>query len=336
MDVTKIAASELGSAARGDADLDVLELTDESFDALSQVGPARVVALAANSLSAKNFERLLALRLPRLRRLKLLYSVDGPARMAALGGSTLAEPVQQLIFVGPTGGGGSTQKLVDSPLFARLQALELLDGDAGDASCEALAAAAAKGHLRALSFGRHNFGLPDGVSNSGVTCAGVRALVLATALQKLERLDVALTDIDAALSAALVRSPLARFVYLFPGLIGARRAAPAGGASFEFRGMRLAVDGAPEGPYTGTIVTSDGQRIDGCGPGGVYSDDGRSLAIPVWERGQSFVRVLSAGRSLDLPGRARGSLSLYSFDGRTAGGVASLEESPMPFEAVLA
>ena len=336
MDATQIAASELGSAARGDADLDVLELTDESFDALSEVSSARVVALAANSLSAKNFDRLLALRLPRLRRLKLLYSVDGPARMAALGASALAEQVHHLIFVGPTGGGESTQKLVGGPLFPRLQALELLDGDAGDASCEVLAAAAAKAHLRALSFGRHNFGLPGGASNSEVTCAGVRALVGAAPLQALERLDVALTGIDAALSSALIGSPLARFVYLFPGLIAARRAAPKGAASFEFRGAKLAVDGAPEGPYTGTIVTSDGQRIDGCGPGGVYSDDGTSLAIPVWDRGHSFVRVLSPGRSTDLSRRTRGSLALYSFDGRRARGIASLEESPAPFEVGLA
>ncbi len=342
MALTSIAATELADLdASGSDDLRVRYLEDAQLPDLDGF-EGRIASLGTSDLSAKGLQRLMKKSLPKLTSLEFSYGKLDSATLSALGSSPLVEHVKSLVLRGALGGAAGISALTATPLFARLEALELSDGDIGDDGCAVLAQAAPRGKLKRLGLGRSNFGSAGDASNSKVDSKGLARLVAAPALASLEELAVSMPIIDAELAATLVGSPLARFVYLFPGSYQTRREAPKGGAWFTFQGENQMPAGPPDGAYFGKTTLSNAKVVEGSGGSGVFSDDGRYAAIPVWEkdsRGQftnkSFVRLISlqSGAGADLEPRATGSLALYAMDGKSVRGIANLEDERTAFEA---
>ena len=344
MTALMVSASDLATLDPHDPQpLRIFSAGPDDLASLRLPAARRLVSLGAQWLDAPALQALFALDLPNLSRLSFIGGALDPAALAALGRSPVTAQVTSLVLTGPVGGGPAAESLAGSPLFARLESLEFADGDCGDAGCLALARAAERGRLRHLVFGRFKFGIPGDVNNSEVTCRGVEHLLGSAALAGLEELKVALVAIEAPLARKLLGSPLARFVWLFPGSWTTRREAPAGGGCFEFQASGELPDGPPEGPYHGRATLSDGRSFEGCGGGAVFSADGSLVAFPVWERrhgalvSRSRVRVvrLGGGAVTDLPETVPGSLTLFSLEADRVRGVASLEDGPVPFEGAL-
>jgi hypothetical protein len=94
--------------------------------------------------------------------------------------------------------------------------------------------------------------------------------------------------------------------------------------------------------FIGETTLSSGQVIAHSTGGGVFSADGRHVAVPIWQqdgRGHytknSSVRIVSlaTGASRDLAPVVEGSLTLYSLDSGAVCGVSNLEEKPADFAA---
>ena len=241
-----VLAADLTSRAPNPAEeLAVNFVTDAEVAQLSGPHAPQIVSLSANSLGPAALLALGKLALPRLRALDLAWCLNDPGAVAAFFAAPLARSVRDLTLRGPAGGPEGVRRLATSPVFAHLESLEFSGGDLGDEGCVVLAAAAGKAALRRLAMGRAQFGLPGDASNSEVTSAGCAALVAAPALARLEAFSVALTAIDERLAKALVGSPLAPFVHLFPGSWATRREAPTGGGWFDFKASGVMPAGPP-------------------------------------------------------------------------------------------
>lgn len=343
MALQTVAASALSTLAADEhQDLSVIDLSPAELGELASPVTGRIVSLTAAVLGEPGLRTLAGKSLPRLRKLTLAYCALDPAGMTALGASALARPVRWLTLGGPSGGAATIGALTATPLFAALEQLDFYDGDLGDDGCAALAEGASRGKLRRLALGRPVFGAAGDASNGLVGCKGVARLVAEPALAALEDLGVSMPEIDAELARALLGSPLARFVYLFPGSWKTRREAPTGGASFTFQAAHEMPVGPPGGAFFGTTTLSTGLVVPDSGGSGIFSADGLFAALPIWQKdahgkwtGKSFVRLitLASGASEDLSPSAQGSLALYSFEGGKVRGIANLEDAPAPFEA---
>jgi hypothetical protein len=125
--------------------------------------------------------------------------------------------------LGPNG----ARALASSPSLASLQALDLEGNEITDAGAAALSASSGLPSLRKLKLGHQGFGIRGHAARNSIGPAGATALATSPHLA-LDQLDLPLYEIDAALAAALVTSPLRRWLYLFPGSVDSSRASPDG------------------------------------------------------------------------------------------------------------
>ncbi len=244
----------------------------------------------------------------------------GDAGVAAIAGAAGARALQTLSLESAGVGPAGARAIAQSDHLGAVTTLDLEGNDIGDDGARALAASKSLPALRVLKLGHSGFGERGHAARNGITARGAAAIATSKSLASLTELGLPLYDIDAALAAALVGSPLARFLFLSPGAVEGARASPDGALTAR---VSCDVEVWPDGPRAGILELSGGARVPDCGPSMVWSADSRLLAVARWPKGKKgyadrcqvlLVRADGKTAALDSDYPA---LALWAFDGKT-------------------
>lgn len=199
------------------------------------------------------------------------------------------------------------RQLLASPGVSALEELDLGSCDVGDEGARMLASNTTLTGLRRLTLGTYSLGARGLCARNGVTAAGAAAIARSQVLAGLSWLGLPIYEASAELNQARIGSPLARFLYLYPGAIAVTTESPDG------RWMAELTDASElwgDGPQLGTLRLSNGMTLPGASPSVVWSDDSRRLAVPRWvetdgaHQGQARITVvdLETASETSLPG----------------------------------
>jgi hypothetical protein len=223
------------------------------------------------------------------------------------------------------------RRLLDSPGAGAIEDLDLGRCEIGDRGARMLAESTTLTRLRRLTLGSYGLGARGLCARNGITAAGAAALCRSPALAKLTWLGLPIYEATADLNRARIGSPLARFLFLYPGAQSARTESPDGRWTAELTAARELWG---DGPNTGTLRLSGGLLLPDASPSVVWSEDSTKLAVPRWHEtdgvhlGKARLTLvdLEAGTERSLPG-LWDMPALWGFSATSLAGYAPVDEA---------